>query len=117
MITVPFQNKRIRIDGIINREDWTQDSYKLLLLGSGFCPARILVRSDNVQEAIDYLVDSDRWSHLILAEDECPHGPDNYDDCDCNFAGNYGKRIEFDDVSIYDIKPQDIRWFDTQSDY
>jgi hypothetical protein len=114
MITVDFQGKRIKIDGVVNREDWGV-TWWLVLLGTGFDPARILVRADNETDVIDLVTDSPTWKHLLREEEECPHG-DDVDHCDCEFAGNFGERIDSNQLS-YIGQAKRINFFDGSDRY
>jgi hypothetical protein len=114
MITVEFHNKRIKVDGVVNRDD-RDVTWWLVLLGTGFDPCRLLVRAYTESDAIDLVTDSPTWKHLLREEEECPHG-DDIDLCDCVFTGNFGERIDSDQLS-YIGQAKRINFFDGSDKY
>ena len=97
----PMKGKEIAVDGLVNRGGWFGETW-LVLVGSGFDPARLVIEAGNASEAIDELVDSPSWSHLIKME-TCKHCESSEPYCDCDdieYAGNYSERIDGDLIRL-----------------
>ena len=103
MITAEINNKYYggiyRVDRLINRGEWFGKTW-FIGIGCGFDIHRIVVEADNEQDAIDTLTDS-KYGHLIKTDELC-HACDidDVDNCTCEFAGNYGERVNLDEIRI-----------------
>jgi len=83
----------------VNPGDWFKQRY-LIGVDAGFFCLFYIVEGTDEQCALDELVDSP-WGHIVKEEEPCPHSEENdWADCDCEFAGNYGDRVDFSDIRI-----------------
>lgn len=94
--------KGIDVDGLVNRGGWFGKTW-LVLIGSGFDPARLVVEADYEADVIDQIVDSKRWKHLLITDELCEACQEavasgeediSYANCECVSAGNYGEPID-----------------------
>lgn len=92
--------KGIDVDGLVNRGGWFGKTW-LVLIGSGFDPARLVVETDREQDVVDEIVDCKRWKHLLITGELCQVCQDfeaglrpDRDMCECTLAGNYSEPID-----------------------
>ena len=90
MITayVKTLGRSVEVDGLANRGEWFGETW-LVGIGMGFECLMLVVEAGSEQDAIDALVDSGRWNHILLAEDD-----EDYDEDYANYAGNNGERLD-----------------------
>ena len=60
----------------------------------GFECVFLLVEACDENSVIDEIVDNKKWFHWVISGEPCPH-LDNPDNCDCQWGGNYGERLNF----------------------
>lgn len=87
--------KWIQVDGVISRGKWWGRRW-LVGVGMGFECGLLLVEACDESSVIDEIVDSKKWSRWVVSDEPCPH-LDNPDECDCQWGGNYGKRLDFEE--------------------
>jgi len=98
-----------RVDRLANRGEWFGKTW-FVGIGCGFDIHRVVVEADNESEVIDALTDS-AAGHLIKVDEECPHqDPDQWDQCNCTFAGNFSDRVDLDDIRI--LKRCKVKYFE-----
>jgi hypothetical protein len=115
MITANVKGKLYRVNGLANRGQWFGRTW-LIGIGVGFDCAMIVVEGDNETDIIDTLTDS-KYGHLIKTDDICEFCErQDYDNCVCSFAGNWGERVNLDDIRImerckvdYFVKQESVR--------
>jgi hypothetical protein len=91
----------------VNPGEWFKKRW-LVGVGAGFDCLFYIVEADHEGDAIDALVDSE-WGHIVKTDDTCQICEDmetrdiyqrSYDNCSCDFAGNYGERVDLDDIRV-----------------
>ena len=83
----------------INPEEWFGKTW-ILGIGFGFDAGYFIIESDNETDVIDEFTDS-KFGHLIKTDELCEAcKTDNFDNCTCNYAGNFGDRVNLDDIRI-----------------
>jgi len=106
----------MRVDHVVNRGGWFGKSW-IVYVGMGFEGLSYLVEADCESDAIDELTDS-KHGRVIKTDDHCDvcelqekMMPEHrcYDDCSCSFAGNFGERVNLDNVAIYRVAR--VEWF------
>ena len=97
--------KAIRVDGLCNKGEWFGDTW-LIGIGCGFDTAFYVAEAGSEGDAIDVFVDS-KHGHMVKTDELCDVCEAQeeiyercYDECTCDFAGNYGDRIDLTDLRI-----------------
>jgi len=85
----------------VNPGGWFKQRW-LVGVGCGISCLFYIVEAGSEGDAIDELVDSD-WGHILKTDEQCEGCLSQDDDsCVCSFAGNFGERVDLDDVRILD---------------
>ena len=84
----------VKVHGLVNRGQWFGKTW-LIQITDGYWPLNLVVEADSVQDAIDELADSPRWSWNIDIDD-----PDDVTD-DTHRAGNDSHPVDLDYVRVY----------------
>jgi hypothetical protein len=97
-----FKDRELVVHGLANRGEWFGETWIVIVSIANALHAAIVVEGEHEQAVIDYLADSDRWSHLIDL-DECKicDSSDPYCECeDASYAGNDSHRVDLDYVTM-----------------
>lgn len=112
----------IRVSGLVDRGKWFGQTW-LVLIGEGYVPLVLVVEGDHEQAVVDAIVDSKRWGHELTDDvepcNECQQAEEIEqanremgqetpyevirelrDCCSCDFAGNYGDRIDSTRITL-----------------
>jgi len=113
MITATDKHATYKVNGLTNRGQWFNKTW-LILIGMGFESIAIITEADNESDAIDTLTDS-KYGHLIKTDDKCEYCKvNNFGRCTCKFAGNFGERVDLDNVYITKCK---VNYFAPKTTY
>lgn len=88
------------INGLANRGEWFGETWLVSQNIGVFC-YKFIVEGDNEQDIVDAFTDS-RLGHMIITDvlcDYCEEG--DYDNCECDYAGNASERIDLSYFHIY----------------
>jgi hypothetical protein len=106
MIKAYIGNRPYRVHGLANKGQWFGKHW-LIMIAIGYDTLNTLVEADNAQDAIDEFTDS-KYGHLIKTDDLCENCErEDYDRCECSFAGNYSERVDLDYVTIHKVDKVD----------
>lgn len=83
----------------VNEGDWFGKCW-LIEIGVGYFSLFYVVEADAPSDAIDALVDSE-FGHILKTDELCAACEvDDHDNCQCTYAGNFGERVNLDNVYI-----------------
>lgn len=103
MINAIVGKRNYRVHSLVNRGRWFGKTW-LLSIAVGFDSINFVIEADNESAAIDEFTDS-KYGRMIKTDDLCNAcESENYNNCQCSFAGNYGDRVDLNYVSIQKCK-------------
>lgn len=88
------------IDDYVNPGDWFGKIW-IVRIDCGYCPALVAVEAGNEGDAVDALIDSGKWNHLFVYNEE--EDPEEYLNAleSGSVGGNYCLPYDADKIHVY----------------